>query len=257
MSHGSGSSVIPVAVFIAILLIVLPVSAAHFTPTQSTVALTLTTAIPVNTTVVPTLTTAIPVNTTVVPTLTTAIPVNTTVVPTLTTATPGDTTGVPALTTATPGDTTGVPTPYPTVSATETIATGSVNVYSSPTGASILIDGIYSGATPKTVNEVAAGNHILQLELSGYYNYEGSIYIVPGQTTEGYGTLQPMNQVTSAAPTVTIPVIVPVVTTAPVPSQDTGLLGNTSVLVAIISAISVLIVAAVSIFTHITPPKKE
>jgi len=141
----------------------------------------------------------------------------------------------------------------------ETITTGSVNVYSSPTGASILIDGLYSGTTPKTVNAVAAGNHILRLELSGYYDYEGSIYVVPGQTAEGYGTLQPMNQVTSAMPipTVTIPVIALVVTATPQPTQDTGLLGNTSVLVAIIGSITVLIVSGVSLFIHLTPPKKE
>ena len=154
-----------------------------------------------------------------------------------------------------------VTTLQPTVSATETVTTGSVNVYSSPTGASILIDGIYSGTTPKTVNGLAAGNHILRLELSGYYDYEGSIYIVPGQTAQGYGTLQPMNQVTSAipapVPTTAIPVIVPVVTATPVPTQDPGLLGNTSVVVAIIGAVTVLIVSGVSLYIHLTPPRKE
>jgi hypothetical protein len=203
MSRGSGSSVIPIAVFLAILLIVLPVSADHITRYQTTVTTTQTHVTTSPTTVVTTI--------------------------------------------------------QPTVSATETTTTGSVNVYSSPTGASILIDGLYSGTTPKTVNAVAAGNHILRLALSGYYDYEGSIYVVPGQTAEGYGTLQPMNQVTSAMPipTVTIPVIALVVTATPQPTQDTGLLGNTSVLVAIIGSITVLIVSGVSLFIHLTPPKKE
>jgi hypothetical protein len=68
-----------------------------------------------------------------------------------------------------------------------------------------------------------------------------------------------MNQVTSAMPipTVTIPVIALVVTATPQPTQDTGLLGNTSVLVAIIGSITVLIVSGVSLFIHLTPPKKE
>jgi hypothetical protein len=145
------------------------------------------------------------------------------------------------------------------VSVKETGTTGSVMIYSSPTGASILIDGVYCGTTPGNVNGVPAGNHILRLSLSGYYDYEGSIYVVPGQTAQGYGTLQPMSQVTYVAPTevptVIVPVIVPVVT--PEPTQDPGLLGNSSILVAIIGFITVLIAAGATIFTHVKPPKKE
>ena len=133
-------------------------------------------------------------------------------------------------------------------------------VYSSPTGANILIDGQYVGTTPGNINGVPAGNHILRLTLSGYYDYEGSIYVVPGQTTQGYGTLQPMNQVTTGAPTpiptVIVPVIVPVATTAE-PVQEKGLLENSSVVVAIIGVITAIIAAGASIFTHVKPPKKE
>jgi hypothetical protein len=132
-------------------------------------------------------------------------------------------------------------------------------IYSSPTGASILIDGVYSGTTPKTVNGMPAGNHILRLELSGYYDYEGSIYVVPGQTAQGYGTLQPMNRVTSAAPTTAavVPVIVPVVTATPEPTRDPGLLGSPGLIAAIIGAVTVIILSAAKIFTHVRPPKKE
>jgi hypothetical protein len=111
------------------------------------------------------------------------------------------------------------------------------------------------------VNEVPAGNQILRLTLSGYYDYEGSIYVVPRQENQGYGTLRPMSQVTSVAPTpvlaVIIPVIVPGVTATPEPTQDTGLLGNSSVLVALFGVITALIAAGASVFTHIRPPKKE
>jgi len=144
----------------------------------------------------------------------------------------------------------------------ETGTTGSVMVYSSPAGASILIDGVYCGTTPGNVNGVPAGNHILRLTLSGYYDYEGSIYVVSGQTAQGYGTLQPMNQVTATltqvptpVPTVIIPIII--ATPTPLPTQDTGLLGNSSVLVAIIGVITATIAAGASIFTHVKPPKKE
>lgn len=152
-----------------------------------------------------------------------------------------------------------ITTAIPTMSGGGTGATGEVMVYSSPTGASILIDSVYCGTTPGKVNDVPAGNHILRLTMSGYYDYEGSIYVVAGETSQGYGTLQPMIQVTSAAPTpiptVIVPVIVPVVT--PEPTQEKGLLENSSVLVALIGVITALIAAGASVFTHVKPPKKE
>ncbi|MHB8164099.1 MAG: PEGA domain-containing protein [Methanoregula sp.] len=207
MSRRSGSIVILIAVFLAILLIVLPVSAVKVNPHATTITTLQITAIPTQTTVA----------------VTPPTKVN--------------------------------PAANPTVSAEKTETTGSVMIYSSPTGASILIDGVYSGITPKTVNGISSGNHILRLELSRYYDYEGSVYVMPGQTVQGYGTLQPMSQVTSAS-TVVVPVIVPVVTVTPVPTHDPGLLGNSSVVVAIIGSVTVLIAAGVSIFTHLTPPKK-
>jgi hypothetical protein len=169
-------------------------------------------------------------------------------------------------TTTTPQKTTVVVTKPPTIIATtnptmsggDTGMTGNVMVYSSPTGASILIDGVYCGTTPGNVNGVPAGTHNLHLTMSGYYDYEGSIYVVAGQTTQGYGTLQPMNQITATptqVPTVIVPVIVPVVT--PEPTQEKGLLENSSVIVAIIGVITAIIAAGASIFTHVKPPKKE
>jgi hypothetical protein len=227
MSRGSGSSLIPVAVFLAILLIVLPVSADNVTANQTTVAPSQTT-VPVN-------------QTTVTPTQTSVTPTQTTVAVTRTTT---------VVTTATP-----------TPSAAETIATGSIAVYSSPSGASFLIDGVYGGITPQTVNAVYAGNHILRLQLSGYYDYEGTVYVVPGQMTQGYGTLQPLNQVTSAAPTpvptATTQVIVPVATPTAMPTYDPGLFGNPTIIAAIIGSVTVLVVAGISLFIHLTPPRKQ
>ena len=258
MSQGIGSSVIPVAVFLAILLFVLPVSADNVTTSQTTVPTTLNTIPQTETTIATTVTTSPPTETTIATTVTTSPPTQTTVATTQTTATPTKTTV--AVTTL---PTTVITTANPTLSSAPTPATGSVSVYSSPTGASILIDGVYSGTTPDTVNGMSEGNHILRLALSGYYDYEGSIYIIAGQTAEGYGTLQPMNQATftTATPAMVIPVIVPVVTPTPEPTQDPGLLGNSTVIAAIIGSITVLIASAATIFTHVTPPpnppKKE
>ena len=249
MSRGSGSSVIPVAVFLAILLIVLPVSADNVTTSETTVATTQTT-VPTSQTTVATSQTTVPTSQTTVATSQTTVPTSqTTVATTQTTATPTKTT------VAVTQPATVVTTANPTISVVETETTGSVTVHSSPTGASILIDGVYFGTTPGNVNGVPAGNHILRLTLSGYYDYEGSIYVVPGQANQGYGTLQPMSQVT-AAPTAIIPVIVPVVTPTPEPTKETGLFGNSSVIAAIIGSIAVLIGSAATIYTHVKPPKK-
>ncbi len=150
----------------------------------------------------------------------------------------------------------------PATSGSGTGTTGEVMIYSSPTGASVLIDGVYVGTTPRKVSEVPAGNHILRLTMSGYSDYEGSIYIVPGEANQGYGTLQPLNQVSSAqttAPTPVPTVIVPIIIATPtaVATQDPGLLGNSSVIVAIIGVITAIIASAATIFTHVKPPKKE
>jgi hypothetical protein len=177
-------------------------------------------------------------------------------------ATPKTTVATPRITTvAITQPATVIITANPTMSSGNTEGAGEVMVYSSPTGASILIDGVYCGTTPGKVNGVPAGNHILRLTLSGYYDYEGSIYVVAGETSQGYGTLQPMNQVTSAAPTAVptaiVTVFVPVIPVTPEPTQEKGLLENSSVLVAIIGVITALIAAGASIFTHVKPPKKE
>lgn len=241
MVQENRSSVIPVLVFFAILLMVLPVSATNVTVNQTTVATNMTTIATTQTTVAAN-------TTTVTPAATTAVPTSTTIATSLTTATPVITT-----VTATP-PTTVVTTINPTLSIEETPATGSVMIYSSPSGARILIDGAYSGITPQTVTGMSPGNHIMRLEFDGYYNYEGSIYIVPGQTAQGYGTLQPVNQVTSGAQGVIVPVII--ATPTPLPTKDAGLLGNSSIIIALLGAFTVIIAAGVSIFIHLTPPKK-
>jgi hypothetical protein len=111
------------------------------------------------------------------------------------------------------------------------------------------------------VTGVPAGNHIRRLSLSGYYDYEGSIYVSAGRTEQGYGTLQPRSQfgtaVPTPVPTVFIPVIVPIVTATGASAADPGVLGNSSVVAAIIGAIAVIIASGATIFTHVKPPKKE
>ena len=145
-----------------------------------------------------------------------------------------------------------VTTPAPTQS-----NLGSVSVYSSPLGASVLIDGRYYGTTPANLTDIQPGNHIIRLTLSGYYDYEGTIYVLAGQTTHAYGTLPPLNQVIS--PTVT-PAATPIIVAVPVTAEPTpkqGAFENPGVIAAIIGVITATIGAVATIFSHISKAKKD
>ena len=136
---------------------------------------------------------------------------------------------------------------------------GSVAVYSSPLGASVLIDGRYYGTTPANLTDIPAGNHILRLSLSGYYDYEGTIYVIPGQTNHVYGTLPPLGQLSTPptpVPTTAVPIIVQVPVTAE-PTQPQAPLENPGVIAAIIGVITATIGAVATIFSHIFKAKKE
>jgi hypothetical protein len=135
---------------------------------------------------------------------------------------------------------------------------GSVSVYSSPLGASVLIDGRYFGTTPANLTDIQPGNHIIRLTLSGYYDYEGTIYVLAGQTAHAYGTLPPLNQV--IAPNTVTPVATPIVVTVPVTAEPTpkqGAFENPGVIAAIIGVITATIGAIATIFSHISKAKKE
>ncbi|MCK9592605.1 MAG: PEGA domain-containing protein [Methanoregula sp.] len=153
-------------------------------------------------------------------------------------------------------------TPTTIITQTSTVPTqpdsGSISVYSSPLGASILIDGRYYGTTPANLTSLPAGNHIIRLALSGYYDYEGTVYVLAGQTTHAFGTLQPLNQYTvppTAVPTSAAPIIIEVPAT--VEPTPTGPLENPGVLVAIIGVLTATIGAAATIFSHVFKGKKE
>lgn len=139
--------------------------------------------------------------------------------------------------------------------------TGNISVASSPFGASILIDGIYYGNTPGNITGIPGGNHIIRLTMSGYFDYEGTIYIIPGQVTNAFGTLPPLSGYSVASST-TPATIAPILSTAPVtvvqPTQASGgLMENPTVLAAIIGGITASVGAAVTLFTHISKAKKE
>lgn len=191
-------------------------------------------------------TTEIPVTTTVVPETTTVAVTTTTVIPT--------TENTTTVTTA-PG--TAVTTVPVTTAVAET--TGNITAASSPLGAALLIDGVYRGTTPVDLTGISSGNHIVRLTLSGYYDYDSSVYVVPGQVTSIYGTLHPVGStapvVITAAPTPVVTVPVQIVTVVPTTTSSGGLFESPTVLAAMIGIITASIGAIATIFPHLK--KKE
>ncbi|NYT05266.1 MAG: PEGA domain-containing protein [Methanomicrobiales archaeon] len=85
----------------------------------------------------------------------------------------------------------------------QTPTVGSVSIATTPSGATIYIDGTYMGTAPKVATGITAGKHLIELELSGYQEYSGAIVVVAGQTTYVSKTLSKIPQPTSGEISVT------------------------------------------------------
>jgi len=139
-------------------------------------------------------------------------------------------------------------------------STGNLTVASSPLGASILIDGVLYGNTPENLTGISAGNHIVRLTLSGYYDYEGTVYVVPGQITDVFGTLPPLSASSSgsssgstAQATATT---APGITVQPTATSSGGLLSNPTIVASILGIVAASIGAVAAIFPHLSKFKK-
>ena len=220
-------------ILLMIALIVVPVAAASDNTTNAT---TVPTPTETNLT---TTTTTYPVNVT-----TTEIPTNATTEQAAANTTEENT----SVTTIVP---TGTPT-APTA--------GDITVASSPLGANVLLDGVLVGNTPENLTGIAEGNHIIRLTLSGYYDYEGTIYVVPGQVTDVFGTLPPLSAssgsftVPATQPATAIPS--PVVTVQPTATASGDLLGNPTIVASILGIVAASIGAVAAIFPHLSKFKK-
>jgi len=135
---------------------------------------------------------------------------------------------------------------------------GNVMVYSSPSGAAILIDGDYQGTTPANITRLVTGYHVLTLTLSGYYDYSSKVYIPEGKDTKLFGTLNPVGlpPVQVISPSITTSPE-PAITVVVSPTPRSGVLENPGVLVGIIGVITATIGAIATIFSHISKAKKE
>ncbi|HWS21432.1 MAG TPA: PEGA domain-containing protein, partial [Methanoregula sp.] len=72
------------------------------------------------------------------------------------------------------------PTPY---------TNGQVIVRSSPSGANIYLDNAYRGLTPLTLVDIPQGSHAIILKLNGYQDWQSSVNVVAGSSTDVSGTL--------------------------------------------------------------------
>ena len=70
-----------------------------------------------------------------------------------------------------------------TVSATLKSSSGSINVKSVPSGATILLDGVSKGTTPATLTSISTGKHALVMKKAGYNDYSTQVTVSSGQTT--------------------------------------------------------------------------
>jgi len=95
---------------------------------------------------------------------------------------PGKTVTVP-VTLKAPSAPTTVPTPVPTPVPTSITRTGTLSVNSTPTVATVYLDGVELGITPITVTGVSGGFHQLRVARQGYEDYSTRVAIWPGKTT--------------------------------------------------------------------------
>jgi hypothetical protein len=69
---------------------------------------------------------------------------------------------------------------------------GALYIISSPPDADVILDGMYKGKTPITLNNVAPDTHILELDHAGYYDWKSTVEIAEGRTKTISATLNPM-----------------------------------------------------------------
>jgi hypothetical protein len=117
--------------------------------------------------------------------------------------------------------TTVTPTPTVTVTTTPTATltyspSGSMQVFSNPTGARVYLDSVYKDITPCTLTGIPQGNHLVEVEKDGYYPYSAQAWVQIGATTIVFPTLVPID---GYVPT---PTPTPTATVTTTPTATTG-----------------------------------
>jgi len=69
---------------------------------------------------------------------------------------------------------------------------GALYVLSTPSNSNVYLDSAYQGSTPITLNNLASGSHILEIDHAGYYDWKSSVSVPAGGTRTVDATLNPM-----------------------------------------------------------------
>jgi hypothetical protein len=93
-------------------------------------------------------------------------------------------------------------------------ALGSIDITSSPSGASIYVDSDYVGTTPDTIADLVAGSHKVSLVKAGYDSWDKVVKVTTGSTTVLEASLD-TTAIATAVPT-------PLPTTEPVTARPTA-----------------------------------
>jgi len=64
-------------------------------------------------------------------------------------------------------------------------------IYSSPSGATVLLDGVQQGFTPLTIQSIVPGYHTIRIQKEGYQAKEQSVQFAPGESKTINATLNP------------------------------------------------------------------
>ena len=75
---------------------------------------------------------------------------------------------------------------------------GSLSVATTPSGATIFIDGVQKGISPATIPGLSAGSHTLVLKLNGYQDLSAPVTITAGQTQAYSSGLSPVSVAAAA-----------------------------------------------------------
>ncbi|WP_457637788.1 PEGA domain-containing protein [Oceanithermus sp.] len=70
------------------------------------------------------------------------------------------------------------------------VTTGTLEIYSTPSGAEAYVDGVFSGYTPVTVN-LDAGSHEVEVKMGGYGAYRTRVSVQPGSSVRVNARLAP------------------------------------------------------------------
>jgi hypothetical protein len=72
------------------------------------------------------------------------------------------------------------------------VTAGSLYIISDPSNSKVVLDGVYRGTTPLTLNNLASTTHIVELDHAGYYDWKSTVDVPAGGTKTVSGTLNPM-----------------------------------------------------------------